>query len=402
RKYLDYGLFLYKDFSSQILNEDAQFSKLLKEDLALKGHGVHTYEHLRSLAAAYYASGNPELEVALKNFLGKIDAATDPSGGPVGDEWIASSSSHAADATNRGYEYCSMHELLHSYESLYAKSGDPKFGDKIETLFFNAAQGSRLPGKSAIAYLKSDNSYEMTGGLNGNNSDVKQTRYRYSPVHKEAAVCCVPNAGRIAPYYVSGMWLKDGNSPVASLLGPSELVTIVNKKPLTITETTEYPFENKIVFKVDYKGKLAIKIRKPEWATKFTIDAAYTEKDGFIIIEKNWSKNSVFTLEFLPEVVTSQDVNGEFYFQYGALVLARQLPSIEQITKTYSLGGFSDVNYKAKDIVVYQYTASEIKTIGKNKFSTQLFNPKTGKNETVILEPMGETILRQVTFKKQP
>ncbi|RZJ30319.1 MAG: hypothetical protein EOO48_05250, partial [Flavobacterium sp.] len=40
RKYLDYGLFLYKDFSSQILNEDAQFSKLLKEDLALKGHGV--------------------------------------------------------------------------------------------------------------------------------------------------------------------------------------------------------------------------------------------------------------------------------------------------------------------------------------------------------------------------
>lgn len=45
--YLDYCLFLYKDFSTQTLNEDAQFKKLQQADLPLKGHGVHTYEHLR-------------------------------------------------------------------------------------------------------------------------------------------------------------------------------------------------------------------------------------------------------------------------------------------------------------------------------------------------------------------
>ncbi|MGK4569155.1 beta-L-arabinofuranosidase domain-containing protein [Flavobacterium sp. 3HN19-14] len=38
QKYLDYVLFLYKDFSSQVLNEDAQYTKLLQKDLMLAGH----------------------------------------------------------------------------------------------------------------------------------------------------------------------------------------------------------------------------------------------------------------------------------------------------------------------------------------------------------------------------
>lgn len=397
RQYLDYALFLYRDFSSQILNEDAQYAKLLQKDLALKGHGVHTYEHLRSVAAAVYASGNPALKTALKNFLAKISNTTTPSGGPVGDEWIAGGK---ADATKRGYEYCSLQELLHSYESLYAKTGKANFGDKIENLFFNAAQGSRHPSQSCIAYLKSDNSYEMTGGLTGDKSDPKQTRYRYSPVHREAAVCCVPNAGRIAPYYVSGMWLKDGDSLVASLLGPSEVKTTINRKLAMISETTNYPYENKIVFKVEYSGSFAVKIRKPEWASKFSLDVPFTEAKGFIIVEADWSKSPQFTLEFFPEVVTRQDANGEYYFTFGALVLAHQIEATAETTKQYSLAGFSDSNYRPEDLVIYRYNESEVKPLGNNKFATLLIDPKTQKRQNVVLEPMGGTILRQVTFKK--
>jgi DUF1680 family protein len=186
-----------------VLNEDAQYSKLVNDTLMLNGHGVHTYEHLRSLAAAYYASGNPELKHALDHFLEKIDMETTASGAGVGDEWIGS---RKADATKRGYEYCSIHELMHSYIELFIKSGDKTFMDKAEKIFLNPAQGARHPNESCIAYLKSDNSFYMTGGLNGDSTDKNQTRYTYSPVHQEAAVCCVPNAGRIAPYYVQNMW----------------------------------------------------------------------------------------------------------------------------------------------------------------------------------------------------
>jgi len=31
-----------------------------------------------------------------------------------------------------------------------------------------------------------------------------------------------------------------------------------------------------------------------------------------------------------------------------------------------------------------------------------MYNPSSGKNETVLLVPMGQTILRQVTFNQNP
>lgn len=399
RKYLDYALYLYKDFSVHELNEDAQFKKLIDKSVMLTGHGVHTYEHLRVVALAYYVSGNPEIKKALDNFLEKIETETTASGGPVGDEWILGK---RADATGRGYEYCSLQELLHSYASLYIKSGKSSYGDDIEHLFFNAAEGARHPEESSIAYLKSDNSYEMTGGLNGDKSVETQTRFKYSPVHQDAAVCCVPNAGRIAPYYVQHMWLKGNNSIIASLLGPGKLETTVKDKKVIITEVTDYPYNNIIKFEISgNSASFDLKIRKPSWVKKFKVSEKYTEKDGFIIISKNWKGKQVVTVEFDPEVEVRQDINGEYYFTYGALVLANPINAKGTEVKFYPLKGYSDKHYIPNDLVIYQYKGEKVKQKGNNLiFETKLYNPDTGKYETVNLKPMGETILRQVTFKK--
>ncbi|RYD86519.1 MAG: hypothetical protein EOP54_30250, partial [Sphingobacteriales bacterium] len=319
QKYMDYTLFMYKDFSAQVINEDAQYKKLLDTTYLLKGHGVHTYEHLRTVAAAYYTTGNPQLKTALNNFLNKITLATTASGGPVGDEWVG----NRADATQRGYEYCSLQELLHSYASLYTKSGNSGYGNKIEKLFFNAAQGARNPDASCIAYLKTDNSYAMNGWRNLDSADSHQVRYKYSPVHQDAAVCCVPNAGRIAPYYVQNMWLKGTNSLVAALLGPSTVKTMVNGKAVTVNEVTEYPNNNTIAFEVTAaNAAFDLKIRKPDWVNKFTVNTKYREEDGFIIISKKWNGKQTIKVDFTPEVKVNHDLNNEVYFTYGALVLA--------------------------------------------------------------------------------
>lgn len=399
-KYLDYALFLYKDFSQNKLNEDAQFAKLMDKNRMLNGHGVHTYEHLRCLAAAYQASGNPELANAISSFEEKIAVETTASGGPVGDEWIGS---RKADATHRGYEYCSLQELLHSYESLMAKTANAGYGDKVEKLFFNAAQGARHPEKSCIAYLKSDNSYEMTGGLNGDESDAKQTRYRYSPVHREAAVCCVPNAGRIAPYFVQYMWMKDDKSVTAALLGPSTVNVDMNGTPVMIEEITEYPYENQVIFKVTANTRFDLRIRKPGWARKFDLNVPHTEENGFIVVSRQWKGTTSITLDFKPEVEVFQDVNGEYYFSYGARVLARPIESTAEITKQYATEGFADIEYAAIDPFAYLYEKAPVtRYVAKlNLFETTLYNPKTRKSEKVILRPMGETILRQVTFKSK-
>jgi uncharacterized protein len=398
-EYRDYCIFLYKDFSEQVLNEDAQYGKLVETSLPLKGHGVHTYEHLRPVAAAYYASGNPALKLALKNFISKISLELNPSGGPSGDEWIAG---NKADATDHGYEYCSIHELMNSYTDLLSKTGDASFGDLAENIFFNAAQGARNPFESSIAYLKTDNSWSMRGGLNGDTTVKTQTRYKYSPVHQDVAVCCVPNAGRIAPYYVQNMWMKDAQGIIAALLGPSEVETEFRGKQVRITEQTSYPYDNTIVFTVKtFDTEFDLKIRRPSWAKKISVSEGYSDAKGYIVIHKQWKGEQDVSVTFYPEVITTPDNQGEYYFSYGAIVLAKRIESIGQPGKAYPLKGFRDMYYKPLSFGKFEFVNEKViqKKPGRLEFITSMYNPSSGKDETVILVPMGQTILRQVTFK---
>ena len=93
---------------------NAKLENILNPNYKLKSHGVHTYEHLRPLIVANYAAQNMELQKALAIYCNRIENTTTLTGGAIGDEWIGERS---ADATNTGYEYCSLQELLNSYST---------------------------------------------------------------------------------------------------------------------------------------------------------------------------------------------------------------------------------------------------------------------------------------------
>ncbi len=404
KKYLDYCVFLYHDFSQQTLNEDAQYKKLLDTSLALMGHGVHTYEHLRPLVAAYYASGKKEYQSALNFFLKKIDATTTPSGALAGDEFIGG---RKGDATETGYEFCSLQEGMAGWISLLEKSGETGYAAKTEKILFNAAMGATHPTQSSICYLKTDNASILSGGKHGDTTDKHQTRYRYSPVHKEAAVCCVPNAGRILPYYVQSMWMKDKEGLVATLLGPCEVSADLNGRKISIIEETSYPFENKFQFSVqtDKPGNFSIKVVKPIWAKSVKASIPFVEQNGYLLFNKSWKEKDSFTLNFESEVTTHQVSNGDVYFQYGPLVLCRDIKGSERVTKKYSITGFQESVYVPVDTNSYIYNQAPV-SIQQDYdpgyptfFSTHMMQQRSGKLEPVYLVPMYHTILRQVTFK---
>lgn len=400
RKYLDYATFLYLDFSKNYsFEKDAQLDNILDSTYKFKSHGVHTYEHLRPLIVSCYASRDPDMQNALRIYLERIRKCTTPAGGPIGDEWI---SGRNADATNTGYEYCSLQELLDSYCLLYRKSGNASIGDYIENLFYNAAQGSRNPDHSSIAYLKTDNSYEMMGTRNWETeTGQKQTRYKYSPVHQDVAVCCIPNAGRISPYFLQSSWLKEGEDAlVASLLVPNVLRTTIRKVPVKIEEDTEYPYNNLLIFKIssDKEMPLQIKIRKPGWVKSVKTNEHYQEMNGFIVFDRKFKIKDQIKLEFLTDVQVCEDKNHEKYFTYGALVYARPIPATEISGKTYA-PGFVDLYYKPLDTTCYEYVKDSRIQYREREISVSLRSIKTKKAERIHLVPIGETILRQETFR---
>jgi uncharacterized protein len=399
KKYWDYALFLYRNFSDNYSSEkDVQLKNILNPDYKFQSHGVHTYEHLRPLIVAAYASKNVELQKALSIYLARIVRSTTVTGGPIGDEWIAE---RQADETHTGYEYCSIHELLDSYTVLLQKGGDSKTADQIETIFYNAAQGSRDPKHSCIAYLKTDNSYEMQGTKNGEvEPNRKQTRYKYSAVHQDVAVCCAPNAGRISPYFIQSSWFKeDDNLLVAAILCPTILKTTIKNVPVKISEITEYPYSNQFVFKIELEQPISfkIKIRKPEWADSVVTKEPYTLENGFIIINRKFAKTDAIRLEFKTPVRIKENLNHEKYFSYGALVYAKSIESTQLIGKEYR-ADFYDLMYRPQNHIQYRYVENNNATYNAGRISLLLKNNNTNKTVRIELTPLAKTILRQVTF----
>ncbi len=400
KKYQEYALFLYKDFSNTYQSEaDVQLTNILNDDYRLKAHGVHTFEHIRPLIVATFAAQSKEMDYALQIYLERIRRVTTITGGAIGDEWIAE---READATNTGYEYCSLHELLDSYTVLMQKTGKAPIGDDIENLFYNAAQGARNPNHSCIAYLKTDNSYEMMGTKNGElEPDRNQTRYKYSPAHQDVAVCCSPNAGRITPYFVQSSWMKKGDSTlVATLLMPNVLKTEIGTSHLVIENKTEYPYGNQCNFVIHQEkpNRLRIKIRIPKWVSRIETAEDFRMEYGYLTIHRIFETEDSINITFHAEVQVAADAHGAHYFKYGALVFALPINATENIGKTYAQG-FADFTYAPVDNTRYQYTDTPHTFYKEGKIYTELVNKATQLKEQVELVPIGATILRQTTFQ---
>jgi DUF1680 family protein len=339
------------------------------------------------------------LKEALEIYIQRIEKSTTLTGGAIGDEWIAQ---RTANATQTGYEYCSLHELLDSYSVLFQKQGATKTADAIETIFYNAAQGSRNPDHSCIAYLKTDNSFEMDGTKNGEvEANRKQIRYKYSPAHQEVAVCCNPNAGRITPYFIENSWLLENETTlVNALLGPTKLETKVKNNPIAIEVVTEYPYENKFNYLItnSNQASFTIKIRKPSWVTEIVTTENYKIEGDFITVARKFSKSDKIQIEFKTEVRIKQDANQENYFTYGALFYAKAIEAEELKGRNY-FEGFDDFSYKSKNNIRYQFIENNKAAYGNNQIKVNAKNSNTNEVEEITLIPFGKTILRQVSFK---
>ena len=400
KKYWDYALFLFMNFSNNFTSEkDVQLKSIFNPDYKLQSHAVHTYEHLRPLIVAAYASGNNEMQKALEIYLTRIKNCSTLTGAAIGDEWIGG---RTANSTTIGYEYCSIHELMNSYTVLLQKSGNPQNADAAENIFYNAAQGSRDPDHSGIAYLKTDNSYEMMGTKNGDvEAGRNQTRYKYSPAHQDVAVCCNPNAGRITPYFIQSSWLKETDSIlVAALLAPTVVNTAVKKIKLSIEEITNYPYSNNFIFKIspEKNVRFTLKIRKPDWVSNIITKEKYSVENGYILINRIFKSNDSVTIDFPTEVKVREDNNHEKYFSYGALVFAMPIEATAIKGKIY-VADFSDWIYKPMSNTRYSYVDSKQAYYENGKIIVSLKNQNNNSIEKTVLIPFGKTILRQVSFK---
>lgn len=410
-EFAEYAVWLYEDFSSWIVGEEDLKSENIRNPFYLfYCHGVHTYEHIRALIIA--AREKQEYENVLELLLAKLPYYLTPSGGPVGDEWIFK---RTADATWTGYEYCSVQELLHSYLFLMECTGDLKWGDEAEWLFYNAGFGMRHPAESSIMYCMTDNCY--TADERKHPDDAQwNPRYKFSPTHKDVAVCCVPNSGRIIPYYVQSMFVEDEDGYKAGLYGPCKFKGCYNGVHVEIHEETNYPFDFHVELEVTVEKpvEMSICLRFPKWADTAVVNgrkyARNEISNGEIMIRRCWNGTEKIAISFETEIRIGSDFNRDSYVSYGPVLYAVPLESVGKVIKKLDVEPFAEKIYEPVDRKWEKLKIAD-DDVDKFRFAGEK-NPDSFRNLRIkgvfrlgdqIVEkdmiPMGETILRKVTFE---
>lgn len=345
-KYRDFSILQYREWSKNSPKADTSLASLLNPNVPFVWHGVHTYESIRVPLWLSMASGCEDLSKATQNAFLKLTWYTEPSGSAVSQEYI---DNLPPDPTYTEYEYCATKEIQFTLESALQKTGVAAFGDKVERIWFNAAQGSRMADGRAITYLTPENRLRC----NGRTPDgaLAEARNKFSPTHADVAVCCNPNATNVAALFVRGMWMRHRTGALAALLyGPCDVSSCVSGVEVHLNEKTNYPFENtvEIVVRPDREIVFPLLLRDPGWSrgTTVTCAGARIVREGeYWRVSKRWKAGDTIRLTFSPVVEEVAAINGEVALQYGALLFAKPIGSNKTVVKKYAVSGFEDAYY---------------------------------------------------------
>lgn len=419
RRYAEFGEFLYQDYSNydnRRLN-DSRLEYLLDPEMEIVGHTPHAAEHLRVPVWLYHATGKEIYKTAWENGYKKLEKYMIP-GGAVhsGEKEDVEGKPPTPDMP---YEYCGITELFDTQRFLLEETGNTHYADMGEKLIMNAGQGARLPNGKAVTYFSRDNRYRATPEGSGG-------RFKYSPTHEDIAVCCNPNASKLMPYFVNGMWMKKHDDPgalITCFYGPACVKTELNGSTVKIRQKTEFPFSDTIYFSVEPEKNSSFEIwlRIPGWCNKLNIiseDATVSEKDGYRIIKKDWKRGDSFRVIFDTNIQTIEAVNGEIALQRGPLLYAVPLSHQMEVLKKYPLDGFADYQFTPENDEMwnlyldknrigenfgfrFEYNTAYDKQYPWDRPPVQLkgvLMDREGSEVNVNLVPMGSTVLRRLTF----
>jgi hypothetical protein len=409
-----YAGWLYRAFCEGRASEiDARLDRLADPQGAFVGHGVHTYEHLRALVIAHRAEPVPELAQGLAAYLARLRSCLTPAHGPIGDEWI---DGRTADATTTGYELCSIQELLDSLLRLMSATGDLSWADDAEAVVLNAGLGAWHPTLSAVAYLQTDNVLAMTGNRPDVPGNPHQTRYRYSPLHRQAAVCCVPNAGRLLPTYLRSAVVRAGDDVVVALYGPMRTSVTVDGATLTLEQRTGYPDDLTVDLAVICRPArpFGLALRVPGWSTGVDVavesaagapvgsdDVEVVRSGDRIVLRGAWSEQRV-RVDFAAAPTIRRDARGDGYVTLGPRVLALPIPARTTVEYDYGVGGLVDVAVRPEsdEHAALHLVADEslLRVVPGGAEATFQVAGQPGHVVRRRLGPLGTAALRRVTF----
>lgn len=282
-------------------------------------HGVDVAQAIQYPVAYYLKAKNESYRNSVSLGMKNLDKYN----GQVNGRWNADEFLSGLKPT-QGTELCDVTELIYSLVKDFEALGEVAFADRVEKLIFNALPGTCTADMWAHQYdqqanqvLVSDAERPWRGNTHTSNI------FGFTPHYP----CCLSNMHSPFPRYVENMWMAtNDNGLLAAMYGPCEIKAKVgNNIDVTISEETEYPFSDVIVFKVNVSkpSDFPVYFRIPTWAEGAELmvagKALNPSRGSVCKVEGNWKSGDVVTLRFNNKVRTETRYNNATSVTWGPL-----------------------------------------------------------------------------------
>lgn len=277
---------------------------------------------------------------------------------------------------NRGYELCSVVELMYCCEILYSVTGNKIWAERLERLAFNALPATISEDMWTHQYVQMTNQiacYRQPGKSFYSTNSPDANVFGLEPNFG----CCTANFSQGWPKLVMNTFMKTRGGILVALLLPATLRTEIKGSMVQIKTETEYPFKHKCKFTIttDRPVKFALKIRIPSWAKNLMLNGEAIVKKNYIVIEKEFSGTETILLEFSDKPHLIKRAHNLKALQYGSLIYALPI-KIRKVMHEYESEGverkypYCDYEYlpesawnygfASRDFVVEEQEISEV------------------------------------------
>jgi DUF1680 family protein len=247
----------YRALAQRFLQDTTYFTPLSRNENALPGE--HAYSHVNALSSAmqaYLVDGSSMHFNAARNGLRFVQQQSYATGGWGPDETFQKPDSNGlADSltqTHSSFETpCGAYGHFKITRYLLCATGDPSYGDSMETVLYNAILGARpiQPDGTSFYY-----------------SDYNNDAHKF--FHPDKWPCCSGTFPQItADYGISSYFLTQRGLAV-NLYHPSRVSWKQNGANITLTQSTSYPDSGEVVLQIstDRNRSFPLALRIPAWA----------------------------------------------------------------------------------------------------------------------------------------
>ncbi len=166
-----------------------------------------------------------------------------------------------------GAELCAVGEYMFSLEELMRILGDAFFGDQLEGVAFNALPATFTPDMWAHQYDQQVNQVLATvAKRNWTDNSDESNIFGLEPHYG----CCTANMHQAWPKFVKSLFMATPEGGLATVAyAPCQVkTTVAGDIAITVTESTDYPFQGEIHFSIELDSpcEFDLRLRIPDWA----------------------------------------------------------------------------------------------------------------------------------------